>query len=458
MKVVVIGINHAGTSAIRTLLSMNPNLEVVAFDRNDNISFLGCGIALTVSGVVKNTQDLFYSNPQELSSMGAKIHMNTDVIKIDRQKKVVVVKDLSSGETKEESYDKIIYAAGSWPVDLKFKNQDLKNIEICKLYQHALKLIDKANDDSIKKVAIIGSGYIGVELVEAFAEKGKQVALIDILPRPLGNYFDNEFTGQLEAAMKKHNITLHMGQTVKEFLPNQSGVAVGKIVTDKETIDADLVILCIGFKPNTELLPAEEFKKTANGALVVNQKAQTSDPNIYAIGDCAAIYEAASKQYRNVALATNAVKTGIVAASQICGLENVVLPNIVGTNALCVFGLKYASTGLSEEAAKRFLPGVKIKSAYFTDNDRPEWMNTVEKVEIKIVFEEETLRLVGAQILSHGSSNHTEWIFSIALAIQQGLNLFQVAFTDVYFLPHLNKPFNFVLSSILKSLGMKYIK
>ncbi len=454
MKVVVIGINHAGTSAIRTLLSMNPQAEVVAFDRNNNISFLGCGIALSVSGVVKNPQDLFYSNPEELKSMGAKIHMNTDVVSVDRNKKIVVVKDLETGATREESYDKLIYAAGSWPVNLNFKNQDLENIEVCKLYQHALKLIDQANDPNIKKIAVVGSGYIGVELVEAFAEKGKEVALIDVLDRPLGNYFDSELTGQLTEAMQKHGVKVHMGEKVQEFLPDASGKKVAKIVTDKSTIDADLVILCIGFKPNTELLA--DLNKVANGALIINEKAQTSDPNIFAIGDCAAIQEASSKQHRNVALATNAVKTGIVAAAQICGIETVQLKNIAGTNALCVFGLKYASTGLSEESAKRF--GLKVKSCYYKDNDRPEWMNTVQKVEIKIVFEEDTFRLVGAQILSHGDSNHTEWIFALGLAIQQGLNLFEVAFTDVYFLPHLNKPFNFVLSSILKSIGMKYIK
>lgn len=436
MKVVVVGINHAGTSAIRTLLSINPNAEVVAFDRNNNISFLGCGIALTVGGVVKNTQDLFYSNPQELTSMGAKIHMNTDVTNIDTKNKVITVKDLETNQVRTESYDKLIYAAGSWPVNFNFKNQDLENVEICKLYQHALKLIDKANDPNIKNVAIIGSGYIGVELVEAYAEKGKHVSLIDILPRPLGNYFDSEFTPHLEQGMlKTGKISLHMGQKVQEFIADASGKKVGKVVTDKETIDADLVIMCTGFKPNTELLP--DLKKVQNGALVVNQKVQTSDPDIYALGDCAAIYDAASQQYRNVALATNAVKTGIVAAAQISGIENVVLPNIVGTNALCTFGLKYASTGLSEETAKRF--GLDVASAYYKDNDRPEWMNTVQPVEVKVVYDKKTLRLIGAQILSHGDSNHTEWIFSLALAIQQGLNLFQVAVTDVYFLPHLDR-------------------
>lgn len=453
MKVVVVGINHAGTSAIRTLMSINPKAEVVAFDRNNNISFLGCGIALTVSGVVKNTNDLFYSNPEELKSMGAKVFMNTDVVEINREEKYVKVVDLETNQERTETYDKLIYAAGSWPVDLHFKNQELKNIEICKLYQHALKLIEKADDPSIKKVAVVGAGYIGVELAEAYREKGKEVALIDFLPRVLGNYYDESFTNKLEEAMVQHGVSLHLGQKVSEFLANSNG-AVKQVVTDKETIDADLVILCTGFKPNTELLPG--LNKVKNGALVVNRKAQTSDPNIYAIGDCAAIFDAATKTYRHIALATNAVKLGIVAASQISGLDNVIISNIVGTNAICVFGLKYASTGVSEEVAGKF--GLKVKTCHYFDNDRPEWMNTVEKVEVKLVYEEETFRLVGAQILSFGKSNHTEWIFSLALAIQLGLNLFQIAFTDVYFLPHLNKPFNFVLSAILKTLGMKYIK
>lgn len=452
MKVVVVGINHAGTSAIRTLLSLKPDTEVVCFDRNNNISFLGCGIALTVSGVVRNTQDLFYSNPEELSSMGAKVHMNHEVIEIDEENKFVRVRDLETKEEFSENFDKLIYAGGSWPVDLNIKNQDLKNIEICKIYQHALKLIEKANDPAVKKVAVVGAGYIGVELVEAFHEKGKEVALVDLLDRPLGNYFDETFTDALTSKMNQEGIELQLGQKLIEFVGDNEG-NVKAIVTDKATIEADLVIMCAGFRPNTALL--KNVKKIQNGAIVVNQKAQTSNPNIYAIGDCVALYDAASKTYRNIALATNAVKTGIVAASQIAGIESVIIPNIVGTNALCVFGLKYSSTGLSENAAKRM--GLNVSSSEHFDNDRPEWMNEVDKVRIKLVFETDSKRLVGAQILSYGDSNHTEWIFSLSLAIQMGLDLFKVAFTDVYFLPHLNKPFNFVLSSILKAVGMKYI-
>lgn len=453
MRTIVIGVNHAGTSAIRTLLSQNPSADVVAFDRNDNISFLGCGIALTVGGVVKNTQDLFYSNPAELTKMGAKVFMNHDVKKIDRASKTVYVEDLATKKLTAWKYDKLIYAAGSWPIDRKVENQNLKNIEICKIYQHALKLIEQANDPSIKTVTVVGAGYIGIELVEAYHQKGKEVVLVDFAPRVLANYFDEEFSSVLEKKLVDSGVKVYLGQGVSKYVGDETGKVTG-LITDKGTeIKTDMVIQCVGFAPNHALLG--DLEKVQNGALKVNEKVQTSDPDIYAIGDCAAIYDAATKQHRNIALATNAVKSGIVAASQINGAEYVQLKSIVGTNALCVFDHKFASTGVSEDAAKRF--GLKVKSAFYYDNDRPEWMNAVQKVGVKVVYEEDTLRLVGAQILSYGDSNHTEWIFSLALAIQQGLSLLDVAFTDVYFLPHLNKPFNFVLSAILKALGMKYI-
>lgn len=449
MKVIVVGINHAGTSAIRTLLDNGSGIEVTALDRNDNISFLGCGIALTVGGVVKNTNDLFYSNPKQLESMGAEIQMNTDVTKIDRDKKIVYATDLKSGEKKEYKYDKLIYAAGSWPIDSRAENKDLKNIEVCKLYQHALRLIEDANDPKIKSVTIVGAGYIGIELVEAYVSKGKKVHLVDFQKRVLSNYVDKEISDVIEKELIDHGVVMHLGQGIVSYKGNES---VQTVVTTKEEFASDLVIECIGFSPNHELLKG--VKKNEKKAIVVNSACRTSDANIYAIGDCAAFYDAASKKYRQIALATNAVKSGVVAACQIKGMKTVLLESVVGTNALCVFNKKIASTGLSEETAKNF--GLKVASSYYIDNDRPEFMNSTDKVAIKIIYEEKSLRLVGAQIISFGETNHSEWIMALGLAIQKGMNIIQVALSDVYFLPHLNKPFNFVLSSILKGLGFKY--
>lgn len=451
MKTIVIGVNHAGTSFIRTLLTQNKNAEVIAFDRNDNISFLGCGIALTVGGVVKDTNDLFYSNYNELTKMGAKVFMNTEVTSIDKKNKIVKVVDLKTGEKKEYKYDKLVYAGGSWPIDLKAKNSDLENVEVCKLYQHALKLIEKANNKNIKTVTIIGAGYIGLELVEAFHKKGKVVNLIDLASSPLANYCDKEISKYIKEGLEKAKINLYMGQQVVEYIGKTK---VEAVKTNKSTIKTDIVIECVGFSPNTSVMKG--LKKTKNGALIVNEFCQTSDKNIYAIGDSCAIFDAASRKHRNISLATNAVKSGIVAASNINGNKKVKIDSIVGTNALCVFGLNFASTGLTEEGAKKF--GIDVASSTFFDNDRPEWMNEYGLVGVKIVFDKKTLRLVGAQIISFGEYNHTEWIMALGLAIQKSMTILELAFMDVYFLPHYNKPFNFLLGSIMNAIGLNYVK
>ncbi len=452
-KVIVVGVNHAGTSAIRTLLSQNKNHEVVAFDRNDNISFLGCGIALTVSGVVENVNDLFYSDCNELQTLGAEVHMNTDVTRIDTGNKEVTARNLTTGDEMTVSYDKLIYAAGSWPIEFNVENKDLENVYVCKLFQHAATLIEKANEPGIESVAVIGAGYIGIELAEAYHQKGKKVTLIDLQDRVVPAYFDNEFTDRLQSDIRRSGINLLLNSRVTGYAGDGAG-HVKQIVTDHGRFDADLVIQCVGFKPNTALL--ENAEKLPSGALVVDSRMQTSIPDVYAIGDTAAIYHAATRSHRHVALATNAVKGGVVAASQINGVDAVQLPSIAGTNAICVFNNMLASTGLSEAAARA--EGMDVLSSFYVDNDRPEFMNDVDEVGVKLVYERETLRLVGAQIGSYGKTPHTECIFYLSLAIQKGLTLPELAMTDVYFLPHFNKPFNFVISAILQALGLSYMK
>lgn len=453
MKVVVVGVNHAGTSAIRTLLSQNKEHKVVAFDRNDNISFLGCGIALSVSGVVKNVNDLFYSNCNELERLGAEVHMSTEVVKIDTGKKEVTARDLKTGKEQTVAYDKLIYSAGSWPVDFKIENSDLKNIYVCKLFQHASELIAKAGDPEIKSVAIVGAGYIGIELAEAYHQRGKKVTLVDLQERVVPAYFDKEFTDRLESDIRKAGVNLVLSAKLTGYTGGKDG-KVKQIVTDHGKFDADLVVQCVGFKPNSALLPKAD--KLPNGAIKVDAAMQTSIPDVYAIGDSVAIYHAATGSYRHVALATNAVKGGVVAACQINGATQVRLESITGTNAICVFDNKLASTGLSESAAKA--AGLNVASSFYADNDRPEFMNGTEEVGVKLVFEKETLRLVGAQIGSYGEGSHTECIFYLSLAIQKQMSLLDLAMTDVYFLPHFNKPFNFIISAILQALGLTYMK
>ncbi len=471
-KVIVIGVNHAGTSFIRTLLSKSKDFQVNAYDRNTNISFLGCGIALAVSGVVKNTEDLFYSTPEELKAMGANVFMAHDVVGLDLDKKQVIVKDLATGKETVDHYDQLVVASGAWPICMNVENEvthtqlqfnhtdkycgNIKNLISCKLYQHALTLIDSfRHDKSIKSVAIVGSGYIGLELAEAAWQCGKQVTVIDMLDKPAGNNFDEEFTNELEKAMKKAGINLMMGSAVKGFIVDADKNVVKGVETDKGRVDADLVIQSIGFRPNTQFVPKDrQFEFNRNGSIKVNEYLQAlNHENVYVIGGAAAIYDAASEQYENIDLATNAVKSGLVAAMHMIGSKAVKLESIVGTNALHVFGLNLAATGLTEKRAK--MNGFDVGVSIVDDNDRPEFMGTFDKVRFKLIYDKKTLRLLGAQLLSW-NTNHSEIIFYIALAIQKKMLISELGLVDVYFLPHYNKPFNFVLAAVLQALGFSY--
>ncbi|WP_033161200.1 FAD-dependent oxidoreductase [[Mycoplasma] collis] len=455
MKIISIGANHAGTSFLRTLKKVAPEHELVAYDRNTDISFLGCGIALWVGGEFENPDGLFYSNVEELKSLGINIKTSHEVIEVNREEKYVVVKNLETEQTFKDYYDKLVYAGGTWPIVPPFENVNLENILISKIFAHAKEIKAKAIDPTIKDVVVIGAGYIGIELVEAFHKYGKRVTLVDMQDRIIPNYFDPEFTSKVENSMASHGIRIRLGEKVEKFLTHD-GIKVSGVVTDKDAYKADLVILAIGFRPNTELI--QNVEKLPNGAIKVDKfQRSLNDENVYVIGDSASMIHNSTKEYAHIALATNAVKTGIIAAFHLSGQE-IPFPGYSGTNAINVFDYNYSSTGLTEVSAAR-VEDIKDNFAveYFEDNDRPEFMKHHYPVWFKITYDKRTLRLLGAQIGSKGkAANHTEVMYALSLAIQENLTLPQIALMDFYFLPHFNKPFNFVIQTILNALKLNY--
>ncbi|NQZ28970.1 MAG: FAD-dependent oxidoreductase [Mycoplasmatales bacterium] len=447
MKIIVMGINHAGTSFVRTLANLTKENEIVAYDKNTNISFLGCGIALWVSDEFKDPNGLFYSSPEELKGMGIHVNMQHEIIEVNTKEKYVMVKNLKTGEVFKDDYDKLVYSAGTWPIVPPIKGINKSNIFISKLFQHAKKIKEKAKDKKIQEVVIVGAGYIGIELVEAFVKAGKKVTLIDMANRVIPAYFDKEFTEPLQKRMEEVGVNLRMNETVQEF---KGGDSVTSVITEKGEYNADLVILSIGFKPLTKLVEDQLKLEERTKAIIVNEYQQTSNKDVYAIGDSASLMHNSTRKYSHVALATNAVKTGLVAAYHVAKI-NLPFPGVQGTNGINVFGCKYASTGISEAFCKK--NNINAKTIFWKDADKPEWMSTVEDVQIKLVYDPETLRLLGAQIGSLGNNNHAESIFMLSLAIQKGMTLPEIALVDVYFLPHYNKPFNFILQALLNGIN-----
>jgi NADPH-dependent 2,4-dienoyl-CoA reductase/sulfur reductase-like enzyme len=251
----------------------------------------------------------------------------------------------------------------------------MDGIQICKNFDHAKKIVAANKDTDIKKVVVVGAGYIGVELVDAFVAHGKQVALVDMAPRIMPNYYDKEFTDLMEQRMRDAGVELVLGTAVKEFKGTDNHVT--QIVTDQKTIDADFVIFAAGVRPQTEIVK-NVVELSPRGAIKTNEFMQTSQKDIYAIGDCAEVFNDATGQSVPIQLATTAVRTGLIAATNIVKKNDLPTPGFTGANGIDVFGLKMSSTGVSLEAAKKL--GMEVEHATLEDNDRPEFMSNSTKV------------------------------------------------------------------------------
>lgn len=440
-KIIVIGANHAGTACINTMLdNYKGQNEVVVYDSNSNISFLGCGMALWIGKQIAGGEGLFYSDAATLESKGAKIFMEHRVESVDYAKKTISVRDLKSGKEFEDRFDKLIIATGSSPIIPEVPGRELENVQQVKLYQNAQEVIDKLERPEIRKVAVVGAGYIGVELAEAFERCGKEVTLIDLAPTCLASYYDLEFSAMMEETLSKHGIRQVYGEQVKEIRGRER---VEAIVTDRSEYPADMVILCIGFRPNASL--AEGLERFKNGAILVDKHQETSMSGVYAIGDCATVYDNASGKRQYIALATNAVRSGIIAAHNACGTE-IETVGVQGSNGINIYELKMVSTGMSEEKAKSL--GYEVKTSCFEDLQKPEFMeHDNHKVKIKIVYDAKTRAILGAQIASEHDVSMAIHLFS--LAVQEGITIDRLALTDIFFLPHFNKPYNYITMAAL---------
>lgn len=443
MKIVVVGANHAGTACINTMLDNYKGNEVVVFDKNSNISFLGCGMALWIGGQIAGPEGLFYSNKNLLESKGAKIYMETDVTNIDFTQKIVYAIG-KNGEKYEEKYDKLILSTGSWPVELPIPGKELENVQLVKLYQHAEEVINKLkNNSEIKNVAVVGAGYIGVELAEAFKRWGKNVHLIDFCEDCLANYYDKEFRTEMNNVLKNNGINLHYGQLLKEIKGNGK---VEKIVTDKEEINVEMVVLCVGFRPSCDL-GKEKLLTYRNGAYIVDKTQKTNLDDVYAIGDCATIYDNSVDDVSYIALASNAVRSGIVAAHNVCG-NKIESLGVQGSNGISIFGFNMLSTGITCEKAKKL--GIEVEECSYKDLQKPEFMTQKnEEVSIKIVYRKDNRQIVGAQMASKQDISMGIHLFS--LAIQEKVTIDKLKLLDLFFLPHFNKPYNYITMAALSA-------
>lgn len=433
MKVGIIGSTHAGVFAAKSIKGEHPDYDVTVFEKNDTVSFLSCGIALWVGNNVNDPQNMFYESPESLVQQGIDMKMRHEVTVADLATKTLTYKNVISGEETTEQFDKLVVATGSAAVIPDLPGLDSDKVYYAKNWDDANRLKEIAND--VKRVVVIGAGYIGAEIAEQFALSNKEVVLVDGADRVLANNFTAEFTDRIEAKYQEHGVRLELDQFITGFEDTDNGIIVK---TTKGEYEADIAVLGIGFRPNTTLFEGQ-VDMLKNGAIITDKYMESSVPGVFAAGDASTIFYNPTQANDYIPLATNAVRQGLLVGKNIDG-KNVAYMGTQSTSAVELFETAMAVTGLNPvTAAKR---GIEVEQTVIEENYRAEFMLTNEKVLVGLTWDKQSRKVLGAAFMSR--HDITQAANVVSLAIQAGMTVDELAFADFFFQPNFDQPVNYI--------------
>ncbi|KRL20590.1 FAD-dependent oxidoreductase [Lentilactobacillus kisonensis] len=448
MKVVIIGCTHAGTMAAIRILQDHPETELVIYERHQNVSFLSCGISLYLSGEVKRLEDMFYSSPQDLKNLGAVVKTQHEVLRINAKDHRIQVADMTTGKLFEDTYDKLIMSTGSSVALPPIYGIDESKVLLCKDYQQAQAIYDSAKSN--KRIAIVGAGYAGTELAESYARTDHEVTLFQRGKQVLNNYVGKELSDQLVKLLADHGIGIHLNHRVTAFRMNKKDEL--EIETNQGNFTADLAIVATGFVPNTQLL-AGQVQLEKHGAFIVNDYLQTSDPDIYAAGDCAMVRFNPTGKPAYTPLATNAIRQGTLIALNIFNQQYPYM-GTQATSAMKLFGYCVATTGLTLENAQRH--HIAAEQVIYQGTWRPTYMPSTDPLTIALVYNPENRQVLGAQLCSkHDVSQSAN---AVSVLIQNNNTIDDMAFIDMLFQPNFDLPFNYLNLVAQKAVDKEWQK
>ena len=395
MKVIIIGGIAAGMSAAAKFKRLSPNDDVVVYEKGDIVSFGACGLPYYVGGFFDDSNEMIARTPEAFREAGVEIHTKHEVTNVDFSNKKVTVKNLNTNEVLEESYDKLMIASGARAIIPPIKNIDLENVVTLKSMDDGNKLRELMSKEENKKIAIIGAGFIGLEAAEAAKHRGKEVTVIQLQDRVLQEVFDKDITDLLEEELRENGVNILLSETVTELIGDGK---VSKVKTNKREIEADIVILATGVKPNTDFLNCDEIKMIRNGAIVVDKYGRTSVEDVYAAGDCATINSLITDREIYVPLATGANKLGRIVGENLAGQNNS-FQGSMASSCIKVMDMEAARTGLSEKEVLNL--GFNYKTKFITDMNQTSYYPGREIIYVKLIYDAHTRVILGGQVAGY---------------------------------------------------------
>ena len=426
MKVIIIGAVAAGMSAAAKLKRIKPDYDIVVYEKTDIVSFGACGLPYFVGGFFDDSNMMIARSKDKFIESGIDLKTNHEVLSVNTNNKTIKINNLENNNIFEDSYDKLMIATGARSI-MPNINKSYSNLTTLKDMNDGLKLKELINKDENKNIVIVGSGFIGIETVEAAKKLNKNIHLIGRSNRILSKVFDKEITDLLEDELRKHNIHLHLEESITEYIGENR---IEKIITNKGEICADLVVMAIGVKPNTEFLKNTNINMLPNGAIIVDEHGRTSIEDIYAAGDCATIKNLITDEDIYAPLATGANKLGRVVGENLGGI-NSAFPGSLASSCIKVLDMEAAATGLTEEKAKAL--NINYKTTFISNFNQTHYYPGREKIYVKLVYNADTKVLLGGQIA--GYKDAVQRANVLATAISAKMTTEQLGLLDLCYAP-----------------------
>lgn len=414
MKVVIVGGVAGGATAAARLRRLDENAEIIIIERSGYISYANCGLPYFIGGEITKKESLTLQTPESFyKRFRIDVRVKQEVTSIDTNNKKVKVNNLVTGEVYEESYDKLILSPGAKAVKPNVKGVDLDKVFTLRTVEDTFAIDDFIKEKQPKSATVIGGGFIGLEMAENLIHKGLDVTVVQRSSHVMPT-IDGDMAAILHNYMRKNGIKL----------------CLNTVVEDLSKLESDLIILAVGVTPESTLAKEAGLELGLKGAIVTDTHMQTSNPDIYAVGDAVEVVHYVTGKKAVLSLAGPANKQGRIAADNICGIPSE-FKGSQGSSIMKMFDMTVASTGLSKTAADR--EGYDSDYVVLTSASHASYYPGAESMHVKVVFDKKDGRILGAQIVGFGGADKR--IDVLATAIRANMNAYDLTELDLAYAP-----------------------
>lgn len=427
MKVVIVGGVAGGASAAARIRRLDENAEVIVFERSGYISYANCGLPYYVGGTITDAEELTLQTPESFwSRFRIDVRVNQQVLSIDTEKKTVQVQNLKNGEIYQESYDKLLLSPGAKPSRPNWEGMELNRVFSLRTVEDTFRIRRFVEQETPKTAVLVGGGFIGLEMAENLAENGVQVTLAeyaDHLPPPL----DRDMASAVHIQLEKRGVRLLLKTAVTGFKEEGDHLVVK---TAGGEIPADMVLVAVGVVPDTDLAKQAGLELGLKGSIVVNDRMETSKPDVYAVGDAVEVKHFVTGGKTLISLAGPANKQGRIAADNICG-GNSRYDGSQGSSVLKLWNMTVAATGINEGQARA--AGLDYDYVILSPASHATYYPGGKVMTMKVLFEKGTQKLLGAQIVGYDGVDKR--IDVLATAIRAGIKATELCELDLAYAP-----------------------